>query len=131
MAKRYGVNPKAIAKWESRNSVSDLRTGPKEPRSTVLTVEEEAVVSPSGGIRCCRSATASTRFKRHNSASDALVAASLPAAPWDLPAAARGPAPDRPFATSKSPPLSVASDAKDSATHWWLEPPFARLFAST
>ena len=44
LAKRYGVNPKTIAKWKSRKSVSDLRTGPKEPRSTVLTVEEEAVV---------------------------------------------------------------------------------------
>ena len=44
LAKRHGVNPKTIAKWKSRKSVSDLRTGPKEPRSTVLTVEEEAVV---------------------------------------------------------------------------------------
>ena len=44
LAKRYGVNPKTIAKWKSRKSVSDLRTGPKEPRSTVLSVEEEAVV---------------------------------------------------------------------------------------
>ena len=44
LARRYGVNPKTIAKWKSRKSVSDLRTGPKEARSTVLTVEEEAVV---------------------------------------------------------------------------------------
>jgi len=44
LAKRYGVNPKTIAKWKSRKSVSDLRTGPKEPRSTVLSAEEEAVV---------------------------------------------------------------------------------------
>ena len=44
LAKRYGVNPKTIAKWKSRTSVADLPTGPKEPRSTVLCVEEEAVV---------------------------------------------------------------------------------------
>jgi transposase InsO family protein len=44
LAKRHGVNPKTIAKWKSRKSVADLRTGPKQPRSTVLTVEEEAVV---------------------------------------------------------------------------------------
>jgi len=33
-----------VAKWRKRSSVADERTGPKEPRSTVLTVEEEAVV---------------------------------------------------------------------------------------
>jgi hypothetical protein len=42
LAKRYGVNPKTIAKWTARKSVSDLRTGPREPGSTVLTVEESA-----------------------------------------------------------------------------------------
>jgi hypothetical protein len=33
-----------VAKWKNRTSVADLRTGPKEPRSTVLSVEEEAVI---------------------------------------------------------------------------------------
>jgi transposase len=44
LAKRYGINQKTVAKWKGRTSVADLRTGPKEPRSTVLSVEEEAVV---------------------------------------------------------------------------------------
>src|SRR5580698_11030467 len=44
LAKRYGVNPKTVATWKVRTSVSDLPTGPKEPRSTVLSGEEEAVV---------------------------------------------------------------------------------------
>src|SRR3984885_15608037 len=44
LAKRYGVDPKTIAKWKARTSVSDLATGPKAPRSTVLSVEEEAVI---------------------------------------------------------------------------------------
>src|SRR3954452_20549934 len=44
LAQRYGINQKTVAKWKARSSVSDLRTGPKEPRSTVLTLEEEAVI---------------------------------------------------------------------------------------
>src|SRR5947209_3445202 len=44
LARRYGINQKTVRKWKARSSVSDLRTGPKEPRSTVLTVDEEAVI---------------------------------------------------------------------------------------
>jgi hypothetical protein len=44
LAKRYGVNQKTVAKWKKRSSASDLPTGPKEARSTVLTIEEEAVI---------------------------------------------------------------------------------------
>ena len=44
LAKRYGVNQKTVAKWRKRTSHADLPTGPREPRSTVLSIEEEAVV---------------------------------------------------------------------------------------
>jgi transposase InsO family protein len=44
LAKRYGVNQKTVAKWRKRESVADLPTGPRQPKSTVLTVEEEAVI---------------------------------------------------------------------------------------
>ena len=44
LAKRHGINPKTVAKWKNRTSVSDLPTGPKDAGSTVLTVEEEAVI---------------------------------------------------------------------------------------
>ena len=44
LAKRHGVNPKTVAKWKKRPSVQDERTGPKEPRSTVLSLEEEAII---------------------------------------------------------------------------------------
>ena len=44
LAKRYGINPKTVAKWKKRTSVADVPTGPKNPTSTVLTVEEEAVI---------------------------------------------------------------------------------------
>src|SRR5277367_1417022 len=58
LAKRYGVNPRTVAKWKARSSVSDLPTGPKQPRSTVLSAEEEAVV---------------VAFRRHTLLSDRLV----------------------------------------------------------
>src|SRR5215210_2687126 len=44
LAKRHGVNPKTVAKWKKRKSAADLPTGPKAPRSTVLSLEEEAVI---------------------------------------------------------------------------------------
>ncbi len=44
LAKRHGINPKTVAKWKGRGSVADQRTGPKDPRSTVLSAEEEAIV---------------------------------------------------------------------------------------
>src|ERR1700739_1745283 len=44
LARRHGINPKTGAKWRKRCSVADLRTGPKHPRSTVLTVEQEAII---------------------------------------------------------------------------------------
>jgi transposase InsO family protein len=44
LAGRYGLNQKTVAKWKGRTSVRDLKTGPKAPRSTVLSIEEEALV---------------------------------------------------------------------------------------
>ena len=44
LSKRYGVNQKTVAKWKKRTSVADLPTGPKEPKSTVLSIEEEAII---------------------------------------------------------------------------------------
>ena len=44
LAKRYGINPKTVAKWRKRSSVADLPTGPKEPRSTVLSPADEAII---------------------------------------------------------------------------------------
>lgn len=44
LSKRYGINQKTVAKWRKRTSVVGLPTGPREPRSTVLSIEEEAVV---------------------------------------------------------------------------------------
>jgi transposase len=44
LAGRYGINPKTVAKWKRRCSTVDAPMGPKAPRSTVLSKEEEAIV---------------------------------------------------------------------------------------
>ena len=44
LAYRQGINPKTGAQWNKRTAANDLKTGPKHPTSTVLTIEEEALV---------------------------------------------------------------------------------------
>jgi transposase InsO family protein len=44
LATRHGINPKTVAKWKKRTSVADLPTGPKHPKSTVLSADEEAII---------------------------------------------------------------------------------------
>jgi hypothetical protein len=44
LAERHGVNRKTIAKWKARESTSDERMGPKNPRSTLLTLEDEVII---------------------------------------------------------------------------------------
>jgi hypothetical protein len=44
LAVRYDLNPKTIAKWKKRPYVHDAPMGPKQPHSTVLTKEEEALL---------------------------------------------------------------------------------------
>ena len=45
LAKRYGVNPKTVAKWRNRSSVTDRPTGP-----TVVWCRD-AVVAAADGVR--------------------------------------------------------------------------------
>ena len=88
LAKRYGVNPKTIAKWKSRTSVSDLPTGPKAA----------PIDGPVGRGRGRRRrfpkayAVAARRLPlrpaAHHPASDALVPSSVSATARDLPVAA-------------------------------------------
>jgi transposase-like protein len=44
LAKRYGINQKTVAKWKKRISVADLPTGPSEPKSTVLSGDDETII---------------------------------------------------------------------------------------
>src|SRR3546814_19916304 len=42
LARRYGINPKTVAKWKKRSSTADRTTGPSEPKPTVLAVADQA-----------------------------------------------------------------------------------------
>ena len=44
LAERHGINPKTVAKWKKRDTTADRPTGPRAPHSTVLSVQEEAIV---------------------------------------------------------------------------------------
>jgi AcrR family transcriptional regulator/transposase len=44
LARRYGINPKTVAKWRRRESLADRKAGPRDPRSSALSLREEAIV---------------------------------------------------------------------------------------
>src|SRR6266542_4083208 len=44
LAQQYGLNPKTVAKWKKRTFIQDALMGPKERRSSVLSLEEEAAI---------------------------------------------------------------------------------------
>jgi transposase-like protein len=44
LAKRYGINQKTVATWKNRAAISDLPTGPRESKSTSLSLEDEAII---------------------------------------------------------------------------------------
>jgi len=44
LSRELGINPKTVAKWRKRETVEDRKTGPREPRSSVLSGEEEAMI---------------------------------------------------------------------------------------
>jgi transposase-like protein len=39
LSRRHGIKPKTVAKWKKRGSADDLPTGPRKPKSTVLSAE--------------------------------------------------------------------------------------------
>ncbi len=44
LARRHGISPTTVQKWRKRTFTTDVAMGPKAPRSTVLSPEDEAVV---------------------------------------------------------------------------------------
>jgi hypothetical protein len=78
LAKRYGINQTTVAKWKRRTSIADPPTGPKDAKSTMLSIEEEAIIvafrrAAARRLPVCASAD--------HPAPNAVVIASLPEAP--------------------------------------------------
>jgi transposase-like protein len=44
LARRYGLSRTTVAKWRSRTTTADASMGPRDPKSTVLTPVEEAMI---------------------------------------------------------------------------------------
>ena len=44
LAERYGLSRTTVMKWRGRTSTADAPMGPSDPRSTVLTLIEEALI---------------------------------------------------------------------------------------
>ena len=44
MSRDLGIDPETVARWCRRQTVEDLKTGPREPRAAILTAGEEATI---------------------------------------------------------------------------------------
>lgn len=44
LAKRYGISPTTVQKWRKRETTADKPMGPAEPHSTILSLEQEAMI---------------------------------------------------------------------------------------
>jgi hypothetical protein len=55
LARRYGLSRATVAKWRSRTTTADAPMGPRDPKSTVLTRGEEAMIVDFASEHCCRS----------------------------------------------------------------------------
>src|SRR6516225_8131258 len=75
LASRYDLNPKTVMKWRKRAFLYDAPMGPKVPRSTVLSAEEEAYAVAARRLPLCPPSD--------HPASHAIVAASTVPAPRD------------------------------------------------
>jgi hypothetical protein len=53
LSTRYGINPKTVSKCKKRGFVADLPTGPKQPKSTALSIEDEGSSLPFADTRYC------------------------------------------------------------------------------
>ena len=55
-----------VEKWKKRTAVKDSPTGPTDAHSTVLSIEEEAIIVAFASTRCCRWMTVSTLCRQRS-----------------------------------------------------------------
>src|SRR6266404_1308984 len=72
LASRYDLNPKTVMKWRKRAFLYDAPMGPKVPRSTVLSAEEEALAV---GVRALSRARLVSSIHRHDASASKARAA--------------------------------------------------------
>jgi transposase InsO family protein len=90
LARRHGISPTTVQKWRRRRTTADAAMGPKQARSPVLTLEQEAVIVaflPPPHAAAARRLP--LRPTAHDPDADALQPAPLPAAARHLPPARR------------------------------------------
>jgi hypothetical protein len=90
MARRHGINPKTVATWRRRDCTADRRTGPSVPKSTVLSVEQEAVIVAFRKHTLLPLDDCLYALQAHDSSVDPIFVASLPRTPWHQPSARGG-----------------------------------------
>jgi hypothetical protein len=87
LARRYGVSPTTIQKWRKRKTTADAPMRPKEIRSTVLTLEEEAIIVAFRKAHAPAAGRLPLQPAADHPAPHSLVPAPLPGTTWNQPVA--------------------------------------------
>ena len=90
MARRHGISPTTVQKWRRRRTTADAAMGPKQARSPVLTLEQEAAIVAFRRhtllpLDDCLDALQPVGRAASNPGPDAFQSAPLPTAAWHLP----------------------------------------------
>ena len=66
LARRYGINPKTVAKWKKRSRLTICQRARENRGQRFSRLKTKRSSLPSGGTPCCRSMTASTPYSRRS-----------------------------------------------------------------
>ncbi len=76
-----GISPKTVSKWWKSATIEDVMTGPNEPRSSVLSEGDEAII---GGFRRHTLLPQDDCLYAHDPATDAVCSPKKPSAARNL-----------------------------------------------